>query len=513
MMIWRGDSLQLSQQALLPKNTSKQYDTPLITGVRNYIDGNYLQMHTPGHIKGKGLDDEFKTFLGQNTLDFDLVGIPPLDYLRHPTGIIHEAQKLAAEAFGADYTLFSVQGTSSANVVMIMSICNPGDKIIVPRNVHASIVSGLILSGAIPIFISPEIDSIYGVCHGISLENIKEALEEHPDTKGVCIINPTYYGVVTDLQAIIKYVHSKGIPVIVDEAQGSHVHFHKELPISAMEAGADIASSSMHKMGGSFTQTSIINVREGLINLDRVKENFSLITTTSASYILMASIDAARKQLAINGEQLLDRAITLSRTARNAIDQIYGLSCLKPEDLGGTSSSFALDETKLCINVTKWGVTGREVENFLRNDYRIEVELSDVNNILFIITIGHDELDIEQLVQALSSLASRFKDGSILVDLERIAKSKGAIKALTLPTLAMTPREAYFSKVKYVDLNETIGRVAAESVLVTPPGIPVLLPGEVITKDITDYLNYCIDLGLSVQSSNGLHAIKVIDDK
>ncbi|WP_245592296.1 aminotransferase class I/II-fold pyridoxal phosphate-dependent enzyme [Ectobacillus panaciterrae] len=505
--------MQFQQETLLLKNKNKQYDTPLITGVKNYIERDYLQMHTPGHIKGRGLDDEFTTFFGKNTLGFDLVGIPPLDYLRHPTGIIHEAQKLAAEAFGADYTIFSVQGTSSANVVMIMSICNPGDKIIVPRNVHASIVSGLILSGAVPIFISPEIDPIYGVCHGISLENIKKTLEAHPDVKGVCIINPTYYGVVTDLKAIIDYVHSKGIPVIVDEAQGSHVHFHPDLPISAMEAGADIASSSMHKMGGSFTQTSVINIREGLVNLDRVKENFSLITTTSASYLLMASLDAARKQMAINGEGLLQRAIDLSRVARNSINKIYGLSCLKPEDLSGSSSSFALDETKICINVTNWGVTGREVENILRDDYRIEVELSDVNNILFIVTIGHNECDIEQLIQALRSLASRFEDGSIPIDLERIAKSKGAIRALTLPTLAMTPREAYFSKVEYVDLDEAIGRVAAESVLVTPPGIPVLLPGEVITKDITDYLNYCIDLGLSVQSSNGLHAIKVIDDK
>ncbi|MCI0768171.1 aminotransferase class I/II-fold pyridoxal phosphate-dependent enzyme [Bacillus sp. TL12] len=505
--------MQLQEEIFLSKNKSKQYETPLITGVKNYINSDYLQMHTPGHIKGRGLDEEFTTYFGKNTLDFDLVGIPPLDYLRHPTGIIHEAQVLAADAFGADYTIFSVQGTSSANVVMIMSICNPGDKIIIPRNVHASIVSGLILSGAVPIFISPEVDSIYGVCHGISLENIKQTLEAHPDVKGVCVINPTYYGAVTDLKAIIDYVHSKGIPVIVDEAQGSHVHFHPDLPISAMEAGADIASSSMHKMGGSFTQTSVINVREGLVSLDRVKENFSLITTTSASYLLMASLDAARKQLAVNGEELLQRALNLSRIARGSINKIPGLSCLGPEDLKGLSSSFALDETKLCINVTNWGVTGREVENILRDDYRIEVELSDVNNILFIVTIGHNESDIEQLLQSLKSLAIRFENGSIPIDFDRVTKSKSAIRTLTPPTLAMTPREAYFSKVEYIDLDKTIGRVAAESVLVTPPGIPVLLPGEVITIDIVNYLKYCIELGLSVQSSNGLHAIKVIDNK
>lgn len=505
--------MQIQLNTVKNKCKDEQYETPLITGVKNYIEDNFLQMHTPGHIKGRGLDEEFTTYFGKNTLDFDLVGIPPLDYLRHPTGIIHEAQKLAAKAFGADYTIFSVQGTSSANVVMIMSICNPGDKIIVPRNVHASIVSGLILSGAVPIFISPEIDPVYGVCHGISLENIQKTLDEHPDVKGVCIINPTYYGVVTDLKQIIDYVHSKGIPVIVDEAQGSHVHFHPDLPMSAMQAGADIASSSMHKMGGSFTQTSVINVREGLVSLDRVKENFSLITTTSANYILMASLDAARKQLAINGEKLLGRAIALSRKARNEIDQMYGLSCLKPEDLNHSSSSFALDETKLCINVTNWGVTGREVENILRDEYRIEVELSDVNNILFIITIGHDESDINQLVQALGSLARRFNNREIQSDAKQIARSQWSMNVLTPPQLAVTPREAYFSKVKYVELDQAIGRVAAESVLVTPPGIPVLLPGEIITKDITDYLNYCLELGLSVQSSNGLHAIKVIEDK
>lgn len=210
------------------------------------------------------MDPEFRQFIGENALSIDLINIEPLDDLHAPKGIIKQAQDLAAEAFGADHTFFSVQGTSGAIMTMVMAVCGPGDKIIIPRNVHKSIMTAIVFSGAVPIFIHPEIDNELGISHGITLESAKRALTEHPDAKGLLVINPTYFGVAADLKSIVELAHSFDVPVLVDEAHGVHIHFHDELPLSAMQAGADIAATSVHKLGGSLTQSSILNMREAL---------------------------------------------------------------------------------------------------------------------------------------------------------------------------------------------------------------------------------------------------------
>lgn len=197
------------------------------------------------------MDPEFRQFIGENALSIDLINIEPLDDLHAPKGIIKEAQDLAAEAFGADHTFFSVQGTSGAIMTMVMAVCGPGDKIIIPRNVHKSIMSAIVFSGAVPIFIHPEIDDELGISHGITLESAERALTEHPDAKGLLVINPTYFGVAADLSSIVKLAHSFDVPVLVDEAHGVHIHFHDKLPLSAMQAGADMAATSVHKLGGS----------------------------------------------------------------------------------------------------------------------------------------------------------------------------------------------------------------------------------------------------------------------
>ncbi|MGB8001865.1 MAG: aminotransferase class I/II-fold pyridoxal phosphate-dependent enzyme, partial [Anaerobacillus sp.] len=312
----------------------QQNETPLFTGLVNHANKNPIQFHIPGHKKGAGMDPEFRSFIGDNALSIDLINIQPLDDLHHPHGMIKRAQDLAAEAFGADATFFSVQGTSGAIMTMVMAVCSPGDKIIVPRNVHKSVMSAIIFSGATPVFIHPEIDPKLGISHGITPVAVRKALEQHSDAKGVLVINPTYFGISANLEEIVSISHEFDVPVLVDEAHGVHIHFHDRLPVSAMQAGADMAATSVHKLGGSMTQSSVLNVKEGLVSAKRVQTIISMLTTTSTSYLLLASLDVARKRLVTEGYELVEQAIQLAEKAREQINTISPLYCVGKEILG-----------------------------------------------------------------------------------------------------------------------------------------------------------------------------------
>ncbi|WVE38231.1 aminotransferase class I/II-fold pyridoxal phosphate-dependent enzyme, partial [Priestia megaterium] len=340
---------------------SSQFSTPLFTGLVNHAKKNPTQFHIPGHKKGNGMDPEFRSFIGDDALSIDLINIGPLDDLHQPKGIIKQAQDLAAAAFGADHTFFSVQGTSGAIMAMVMATCGPGDKIIVPRNVHKSVMSAIVFSGATPIFIHPEIDENLGISHGITSDSVEKALKQHPEAKSVLVINPTYFGISGDLRKIVEIAHSYQVPVLVDEAHGVHIHFHDDLPLSAMQAGADMAATSVHKLGGSMTQSSILNIREGLISPKRVQSILSMLTTTSTSYLLLASLDVARKRLATEGKELAERAISLAEKARKEINTIEHIRCIGREILG-TKATYDLDPTKLIISVSDLGITGYDVE-------------------------------------------------------------------------------------------------------------------------------------------------------
>ena len=273
----------------------EQEDVPLFRGLVEHARKNRIPFHIPGHKRGMGMDPAFREYLGENALAIDLINIAPVDDLHHPQGMIKEAQELAAEAFGAERSFFSVQGTSGAIMAMILAAVGPGEKILIPRNVHKSVLTAVVLSGVRPVFMEPEIDRVRGVAHGVSLATVRRRLEQHPDAKAVLVVNPTYFGVCADLRGIAEVVHERGIPLLVDEAHGAHLYFHPELPISAMEAGADAAATSVHKLGGSLTQSSILNVQGDRISSDRVQAVLSMLTTTSTSYILLASLDAARR--------------------------------------------------------------------------------------------------------------------------------------------------------------------------------------------------------------------------
>ncbi|WP_026692183.1 aminotransferase class I/II-fold pyridoxal phosphate-dependent enzyme [Peribacillus kribbensis] len=468
-----------------------QNETPLFTGLLEHAKRNPVQFHIPGHKKGQGMDPEFKEFIGENALSIDLINIAPLDDLHSPKGMIHKAHVLAAEAFGADHTFFSVQGTSGAIMTMVMSVCGPGDKIIVPRNVHKSVMSAIVFAGAVPIFIHPEIDHNLGISHGITTDSVEKALHQHPDAKGLLVINPTYFGISADLKRIVEIAHSYSVPVLVDEAHGVHIHFHEKLPMSAMQAGADLSATSVHKLGGSLTQSSILNVREGLVSVNRVKSILSMLTTTSTSYILLASLDVARKRLATQGRELIEKTIDLANYIRREINAIPKLYCVGEEILG-SKATYDYDPTKLIISIKKLGLNGYDVEKWLRETHNIEVELSDLYNILCIITPGDTLQDANALIHAMRGLAQEFEHYSE-------EHKETPVLLPEIPGLALTPRDAFYADTETVPFEESEGRIIAEFIMVYPPGIPIFIPGEIITRENLYYIKKNLEAGLPVQ--------------
>lgn len=467
-----------------------QSHTPLFSGLIKHAQKNPIQFHIPGHKKGRGIAPEFREFIGDNALSIDLINIGPLDDLHQPKGIIKEAQDLAAKAFGADHTFFSVQGTSGAIMTMIMSVCGPGDKIIVPRNVHKSVMSAIIFSGAIPIFIHPEIDEHLGISHGITTDSLQRALEEYPDAKAVLVINPTYFGIAADLKGIVEIAHAHDIPVLVDEAHGVHIHFHDDLPLSAMQAGADIAATSVHKLGGSMTQSSILNLKGKRVSYKRVQSVLSMLTTTSTSYLLLSSLDVARKQLATSGKELIDRTIILANSIRKQINELEHIYCVGDEILE-KDAAFDYDPTKLTISVKDLGLTGYDVEMWLRENFNIEVEMSDLYNILCLITPGDSEEEAGILIKALTQLCKERANYA--------EKTHTRVLLPEIPILAVSPRDAFYAETELVPFDESEGRIIAEFIMVYPPGIPIFIPGEIITEDNLVYIKKNRDAGLPVQ--------------
>jgi len=455
----------------------EQQRTPLFDALKKYVDDKTVSFHVPGHKGGRGLR-EFRDFVGENVLNIDVTaGILGLDTICNPLGVICESEALAAKAFGADHAHFLVNGTTSGIQAMILSVAGAGDEIIIPRNAHRSVVGGLILSGAKPVYIKPVIDDYMGIAMGITPESVRKALVEHPNAKAVFVINPTYYGVASNLKEIVKIVHSFGKPVIVDEAHGAHLGFHRDLPLSAMEAGADMSSASAHKLVGSMTQSSILLVKGNLIDDKRVKAALNLTQTTSPSYPLMASLDVARKQIAINGEKMLLNTIKLCEDARFELNQIDGLYVMG-HDIENTEGCFSYDPTKLAINVRELGLSGFEVEKLLRYKHHIQAELSDLYNVLAVGSIGDDRQSFQTLVKAMDKIAKSHSNKNVI---------KFSCELPENQELVVSPRTAFYSETRTVALESAEGEISAEMLMAYPPGIPIICPGERITQEVIEY--------------------------
>lgn len=457
-------------------NDIDQGATPLFDAVKNYVNSGVVQFHVPGHKQGRGIK-EFSEYIGERVLQMDANGMEDLDYINHPTGVIKESQELCAKAFNAGGAYFLVNGTTSGVQAMILAACDPGSEIILPRNAHRSAIGGMILSGAIPVFIKPVVERRLGFAMGVSTESVKETLRAHPCAKALFIINPTYYGPCSDIRSVTEAAHRYGIPVLADEAHGTHLYFHPELPTPAIRAGADMSALSVHKTGGSMTQSSLLLRRGDLIGSERIQQALGLTYTSSASYPLMCSLDIARKQLAQNGRAMLTEALKLARYARKEINEIEGLTAFGRE-LMSSPGCFDFDETKLGVHVRQLGRSGCSIESLLRKKYNIQIELSDPYNILSVVTIADRQQDLDKLLAALAEIAadSDLRDGGRLAELPET------------PDLIVSPREAFYGPKKTVELESSAGEISGEMIMAYPPGIPVVCMGERITKEVIDYI-------------------------
>lgn len=509
----------------MQSSNSSQAETPLLDALWECANKHHAPFYTPGHKQGKGISQRLVDRFGAAIFRADLPELPELDNLFAPQEAILAAQQLAAAAFGADRTWFLVNGSTCGVEAAILATCGAGDKIILPRNVHYSAIAGLILSGAIPIFVYPEYDPALEIAHSITREAIASALEQHPDAKAVMMVYPTYYGVCGDVRAIASVAHQYNIPLLVDEAHAAHFAFHPELPTPALTAGADLSVQSIHKVLGAMTQASMLHVQGNRVNFDRVSKALQLLQSTSPSYLLLASLDAARQQMALQGKELMARTLQLANDARNRISQIPGLSVLQ---LVEKSPGFvALDKTRLTVTVSGLGLTGFEADEILHQELGVTAELPSLQHLTFIITLGNTASDIERLVQAFTTLARMTAGGAGEAEGAQEAEEETPFTSSHSPlatshfTLqpssfslhpSLTPREAFFAPTKTLLIEQTSDRISAELVCPYPPGIPVLIPGEVITPEAIDYLQKIKTLGgyISGCADPNLNQLKVV---
>ena len=461
-----------------------QNKTPLFDAMKTYIADKAMAFHTPGHKQGKGIPEKMREIITDDGLKMEVSLMEELDDIHGASTCIKEAQDLFADLYCASESRFFINGTTGAIHAMMMTALNPKDKIIVPRNAHRSVMGGLVLSAGIPVFIQPEIDEDLGIAMSITASEVEKIVAENPDAKALLMVYPTYYGVAGDIKSIAKILHEHNMLLLVDEAHGAHLKFSDNLPMQALDAGADIVAQSTHKILGSMTQTSILHLSKyslenKLVSVDRFNKMCSLVQSTSPNYLLMASLDTARHQMAMQGKELVNRAVDLAENLRYEINKIEGLSSFGKEYMN-SKGKFALDVTKITVSVRNLGINGNVAEQILRHKYKIQCELSDFYNLLFIISYADSKKECDYLLNALKALAKEFQ-----------AKAKVPLVQISLPSLpeyVLSPREAMFSETKQVEFINSAGEVAGEIITFYPPGIPIIYAGERISQEIIDYV-------------------------
>ncbi len=473
----------------------EQFRTPLFDAMVNLAESRKVSFHTPGHKSGKGISTRFRKFVGPRIFTIDLTTLDEVDSLQNPTGVIKEAQELAAKSVGADRSYFLVNGTTVGNHAMVASTTGPGDKVLIARNCHRSVLTGLIMSGAQPIFFQPAFDNDLKLTLNVKFETVKHAIDSNPGARALLLTSPNYYGLCADIERIIPYAHEKGLIVFVDEAHGPHLKFNPKLPMCALEAGADLCVQSTHKIVGGMTQASMLHAKAGRINIDDVTNTLKLLQTTSPSYILMASLDLARMQMATEGKKLLIRTIKLAEEARLAINNIPGITCFG-KDRARAAGMPDMDVTKLTITVSDMGLSGYHVSHTLNTRFGIQVEMADPFHVLVIVSIGDRQDDLNRLVESLRVIAMETGLQGSLLPLDKVHPP------MLNNRFAMTPRKAFYSDSELVNVNDAAGRVSTEIVTVYPPGIPLLVPGEEISRDAIDYLQNMAGLGAIIDGMN-----------
>ncbi len=473
-----------------------QTKTPLVDALKNFDKISPAYFCIPSHHRGKGASSSFTEVFGKTVLKYDLTETPLTDDLHEADGAIKEAEILASELFGSDRTFFLVNGTTCANEAMIISSVCEGEKILVARNCHKSVLMGLIISGASPVYIEPEISGVFSTFGSISPEKVELAFKNHPDIKAFILTSPTYYGIGSDLQKIADICHSHGVLLLVDEAHGSHFAFSDKLPKTALSCGADMVSQSTHKTLNSMTQSSMLHIKGSLVDISKVDAALKIVQSTSPSYILMASLDAARQNAALNGRTAVCRMLDIASYIRSALSSIDGVSC--PENVDG-NEVFSFDKTRIVFSVK--GISGFYLSEILFEKYNICCEMADNYNVVSIIGSSDSYEDADRLINAVKEIAATVNSGKIK-----------EFSLPPMPPMAMTPRKAFFAKSTRTNFKDSVGKVSAEMIAPYPPGIPVIYPGEFITEEIYEFISEAIKDGRHIHgfSDKSMETIKII---
>lgn len=467
---------KLRQKQDLISETQK-IKAPIVEALQLACKNPTYQFHIPGHTKGKAIYKDFKKLIGEKALSVDTTDeFDNLGTLHPATGPIKEAQELAAQAFGAQKTLFLLNGSTVGNLAIGMALTKVGEKVIINRNCHRSALTSLIISGAEPVWVSPSKIDDWAIWGSIDASKIERAICENENVKLVWLTNPTYEGVVSDIKSISNVCKKYGIPLVVDEAHGCLWNFNKHLPETALKLGADVVVHSLHKTGGSMSQSSMLHIaKNSLINPDDIEKALKLLHTTSPSLMLLASLDAARAVLqSKSGQALIERAIKNAKYLRTRLDNIPNLHQLK------TSFGYMTDVTKVFIKID--GLSGKRLESILEIDYGVEVESASDIGVLILCNLGNKHSDFVYLADALEKIAANnYKDIYYLENRKHMPMLE--------PQIKMSLREAYYAEKEVVNKENAVGRISAEVIAECPPGISILLPGELITEEHLPYLN------------------------
>lgn len=456
-----------------------QKQIPLLQAVTDLIETKPAYFRVPGHRLDKGICPRWTDRVGTEIFAYDVTETPLTDDLHSPEGAISEAQRLLAALYGADQSFFLVNGSTCGNEAMVISAALAGEKIMLARNAHKSAMMGLILSGAEPVYVMPEMIDDWVIQGAVTPEAVREGFAENPDCRALFLVSPSYYGICSDLEEIAEICHANGALLMVDEAHGGHMYFHDSLPMGALEAGADVCVQSMHKVAGALTQSSVLHIKRhgvGEAALGRIAQNLQLVQSTSPSYILMISLDCARYELAVNGKKMMEKALGLAEYARERINKTAGFCCMERE---------RTDRTRLVISARGMGMTGYELDRLLMEKYAVHMELSDCENVLAIVTYANETRDMDRLVDACRDISGKH----ILQPALQKTYGKNRYPAVPqIPRQVMTPRQAYFSDTGTIRWQEAVGRTAGQVIAPYPPGIPIICPGERISREVWDYV-------------------------
>ena len=478
-----------------------QNKTPYLDALKKYVSEDVLPFDVPGHHMGN-VQNKFKSFIGDQLYRCDINAPIGMDNLANPQGVLLESEKLMADFCHADHAFFLINGTSSGILAMIMAVCKANQKIIVPRNVHKSIVSALILSGASPVYIMPKLDTELEIANQPTVEAYINAMHRYPTAKAVFVINPTYFGAVGDLKRIVKEAHARGMAVLVDEAHGAHYYFDNKGPISAMDAGADLSSVSFHKTGGSLTQSSVLLLKSKFVDRAAIQKAINILNTTSPSTILMASLDSARQYVATKGQANMDRVHELSEYVREQVAKIKGfIPCNKDHFV--EKGCYDYDDTKVVIKLDHLDINGFELYHILKEEYGIQIELAETYVVMGILAIGSSKAQMVRFVKALKDISKKHYN-------KKLEYPRHAF-GVDFPFQITRPRTAYHAPGKIVPLKDAVNAISKESIMIYPPGIPLIVPGEVFTKDLIDRINSYKKLGVTILSDYGAEKVNIID--